>query len=320
MREQQPNLMFRMNDESVNSGVTAASWTNDEHQEISDASWADEISAQEAPLAVRFPKNSPKNMLAAELQPDEQLKPCFIQKTGLNALVRAASPLIAIIIQLKREPKECDINILRQQMMQEIKQFEVQAKLDGVPAVTVLAARYVLCTAIDESVLITPLGNSGDWGVRSLLSTFHQDTWGGEKFFHVLERMCEDPAVNIDLLELMYICLSLGFKGKFRVLKGGQEQINAMRAHLYRIIQRERGGCERELSTQWRSKASATGQTRPIPVWRVLTGTLIIVTAIFSGFSTVLYQKAAPLSEQLKTLVQPYTATQPNKDNERNQL
>lgn len=294
MREQH-NLMFRMPDDQSNYSGSAL-WADPETSASS--------SSAGLPLSQRMP--APEDLVS------EQIKPSFIQKSGRTALLRAASPLIAILIQLKREPKECDMTRLRQQMIHEVKQFELQAKADGLSGVTVLAARYVLCTVIDEGVLTTPLGNSGDWGVKSLLSTFHQDTWGGEKFFQVLDRMCEDPAVNIELIELMYLCLSLGFKGKYRVLKNGQEQLQTIRAHLYRIIQRERGSCERELSRNWVSRVQQRGTTRALPIWRILTVTAVLALAIYAGFSTVLYQHATPLSQQLQTLVQPYTEATPS--------
>ena len=72
---------------------------------------------------------------------------------------------------------------------------------------TVLAARYVLCTFLDEIVLGTPWGSESVWSTQSLLSSFHNETWGGEKFFLILDSMLQDPAGNINLIELMYVCL-----------------------------------------------------------------------------------------------------------------
>ncbi|WP_206197454.1 type IVB secretion system protein IcmH/DotU, partial [Pseudomonas viridiflava] len=80
-----------------------------------------------------------------------------------------------------------------------------------------LAARYVLCTVLDEAVLTTAWGSSSNWSTMSLLSHFHQETFGGEKFFQLLERLGSNPARHLHLLELMYLCLALGLKGKYRV-------------------------------------------------------------------------------------------------------
>ncbi len=57
-----------------------------------------------------------------------------------------------------------------------------------------MAARYALCTVIDEAVLNTPWGAQSDWAGQSLLVTFHRESGGGDKFFRVLERVIGEPA------------------------------------------------------------------------------------------------------------------------------
>ena len=52
-----------------------------------------------------------------------------------------------------------DVAGLRRNALDEINQFEEQARSARVPNEVVLAARYVLCAALDEAVLSTPWGN-----------------------------------------------------------------------------------------------------------------------------------------------------------------
>ena len=75
-------------------------------------------------------------------------------------------------------------------------------------------ASYFLCSLIDETVLNTPWGNQSNWGHHSLLIQFHNEAWGGERFFQILDRLKQQPAQGLNLLELAYLCLSLGFEGK----------------------------------------------------------------------------------------------------------
>jgi type VI secretion system protein ImpK len=51
------------------------------------------------------------------------------------------------------------------------------------------------------------------WSRHSLLVTFHNETWGGEKFFQLLAKLAQNPQQHAHLLELMYYCLALGFEG-----------------------------------------------------------------------------------------------------------
>ncbi|MFO7844848.1 MAG: DotU family type IV/VI secretion system protein, partial [Bacteroidales bacterium] len=45
-----------------------------------------------------------------------------------------------------------------------------------------------------------------------MVGTFHRETVGGDRFYDLLARLEKEPANNIDLLEFMYMCLSLGFE------------------------------------------------------------------------------------------------------------
>jgi len=105
----------------------------------------------------------------------------------------------------------------------------------------VMAARYVLCTVVDEAVVTTPWGNESEWSQMSLLSSFHNETFGGEKFFQLLDRLSKNPVKHLPMLELMYLCLSLGFEGKYRVQARGMLELEGIRDALYRQIRQLRG-------------------------------------------------------------------------------
>ena len=63
----------------------------------------------------------------------------------------------------------------------------------------------------------------------------------------------------------MYLCASLGFEGRYRVLPRGSAALTELRDGLYRGIRQRRGEFERELSPQWRgidTGGTAAGQAR----------------------------------------------------------
>ena len=86
---------------------------------------------------------------------------------------------------------------------------------------------------LDEAIATTPWGAGGAWAKQSLLVTFHNEVSGGEKFFSLLQRVGEDARGNVDLLELMYLCLAFGFQGKYRVVEGGRSQLDELRERLF---------------------------------------------------------------------------------------
>ena len=96
---------------------------------------------------------------------------------------------------------------------------------------------------LDEAAADTPWGGAGIWGRHSLLAEFHNEASGGEKVFQLMARLAEKPEANLDLLELIYATITLGFEGRYRVIDNGRMQLEAVRARLAQVI---RGGIELE--------------------------------------------------------------------------
>ncbi len=164
----------------------------------------------------------------------------------------------------------------------------------------VASARYAICTALDETVLSTPWGSESVWSTHSLLTTFHQEAWGGEKFFQILDRLKTDVMANIDLLEVMYLCLSLGFEGKFKIQERGHVQIASVRDELYRLIRQARGEIERSLSPNWHGVEDRRNPlARYVPLWVVATVLITVLLGLFISFRFTLSRSTQPIDEVL---------------------
>ena len=206
--------------------------------------------------------------------------------SGINPLVAAANPLLNIIPQLRGSLTHPNSSGLRDSLAQGVREFEAQARAEGASTETAIAARYALCTLIDETAASTPWGVSGAWAQHGLLAMFHGETEGGEKFFQLLARLAENPHAHRDVLELMYVCLQLGFEGRYRIMDGGQRQLEAIRRRLLAIIRKERGEPERELSPSWQG-AGQIVQARMtwLPVWVSAAVAALVLVAAYIGFT-----------------------------------
>lgn len=216
---------------------------------------------------------------------------------GLNPMVNAAAHLLLEVVRL-REGKENDVETLRARLEAEVRGFEANALASELDNSHVLAARYVLCTALDEAVTTSKLGADGEWSRLALLSTFHNETWGGEKFFQILDRCMQQPARNLYLLELMYLLLSLGFEGRYRLLDRGPIALESLRDKIYRQVRLLRGEPRPDLA-----KALPSGGVRDkiyayIPLWLIVAAVFFCLSATFWGFSFLLEQRAEPLLQQ----------------------
>ena len=197
---------------------------------------------------------------------------------GLNPLVQAATPLLVLAGQLRSTLSVPDVAGLRRQALEEIRRFEERARAAGVSNETVLAARYVLCAALDEAVLSTPWGAQSEWAQQTLLVALHREAWGGEKFFEMLDRISRDPARHIDLMELQYVCLAFGFTrqvpgaraGTLRARRSAARSVSEDPRH---IAGRRRRSCR----SRWRGLEDRRNPLiRYVPWWVVGAAALAI--------------------------------------------
>jgi type VI secretion system protein ImpK len=223
--------------------------------------------------------------------------------SGLNPLVAAANPLLDMLPQLRTSMQHPNPGGLRDSLAQAVREFETRARAAGTPSEQIVAARYAICTAIDEMAANTPWGASGAWAQHGLLALFHGEVAGGEKFFQVLARLAENPQANLDALELMYVCLQLGFEGRYRIVDGGQRQLEAVRQRLLEIIRKQRGDYERDLSPAWQG-VPGVGQARLfwLPLWVVAAVTALLLVGIYVGFTFSLSRASDTLAAGIASL------------------
>ena len=223
--------------------------------------------------------------------------------TGMNPLNAAASTLFSLIGRVRNRAQHANPAALRESVMAEIYAFENKALQTAVPAQTVKIAHYAICATIDDVVLNTPWGGQSIWAQQSIVGTFHKETHGGDRFFDLLARLEKEPAKNRDLLEFLYVCLSLGFEGRLRVENRGSEKHLSIRDGLARLIRAQRGAVEPDLSPRWKGVDIAH---RPLsawtPVWLVGGATVAAACLTFFVFSYALSGDTERLRGQLTAL------------------
>lgn len=225
--------------------------------------------------------------------------------SGINPLVTSAGSLLVLGAQLRSTLTQDRVDALKERIVGQLRQFEDRAYAQGIDRDTVLTARYLLCTYLDGAVMSTPWGSESGWTNQSLLSVFHNETWGGEKFFLILEQHQQMPSRSIDLLELIFICLALGFQGKYALSTGSMEQLTAIQDSLYRLISSQRGEFERDLSPHWEGvRDRRNALTRYVPMWVIGAVLGVLLLVIYSGFRFTVAQSNASIHDDLDRLIQ----------------
>lgn len=222
---------------------------------------------------------------------------------GMNPLVQLASPLLLLAVQLRHSVDLPDMPRLREQTVAQVRKFEQEAQTAGISTQTITAARYVLCTMLDESILNAPWGEQSGWAQKTLLVTFHSESYGGAKFFQILERLLADFSRHIDLIEMMYVCLVLGFGGRYAIEPGGRARLAEIQDDLYRRLRAQRTAPAEELSPHWHGIQDRRNPLiRYIPLWVVGAAAACILLGVFLFFFVRLNDTISPVSARLSEI------------------
>ncbi len=222
---------------------------------------------------------------------------------SINPLVSAAAPMLAAYSRIRVLPNHPNPHALRDSLADGVRAFETTARAAGLANEQVIAGRYVLCTLLDEAASGTPWGGSGIWAGQGLLVTFHNETWGGEKFFQLLTRVIQDPVGNRHLLELLAVSLYLGFEGRYKVQQNGAAQLETVRERVMDVLQQGAPRGDRELSPHWLGERAAGTRLRDgMPVWVVAAFTGVALAAVFFGLRLAVNARTDPTFASLQSI------------------
>ncbi|MDF0729251.1 type IVB secretion system protein IcmH/DotU [Pseudomonas entomophila] len=203
-----------------------------------------------------------------------------------NPMVDAAMPLFGLVIRLRTLDQLPNIEEVYTQVRNQVSTILEELRQHTYEPAHLLAYSYALCLHVDEAVMSRPWGKSSRWSQEPLLSVFHHETWGGEKFFTVLSRMLQEPQRYKDVLEFMYLCLCLGLKGKYGVAPRGDEALQSLIDKLYRVIRELRGPIpERACEPLTHVAPSNYRMNRQWPWWSPLaicTALMAVTYAVYS--------------------------------------
>ncbi len=218
--------------------------------------------------------------------------------SDVNVIVSAATPLLTLGINARSMSHHPDPKALYQQIAEDLKAIDLQLKNQGLPKESIITARYIICAYIDEMVMSTPWGGQSLWATRNLLMTFHKNNQGGTQFFDIINLLTQSPAMNLDLIELCYMILQLGFQGRYRISDTGSIELSGIQDNLYRIISTHRPAAPKQLSNHWRGavneeKTSLSGNKRLL----IAVGTSLLIAVLsYTGFVITLGQQSDPVA------------------------
>lgn len=144
--------------------------------------------------------------------------------------------LFLLAIKLKNSETNCDPQDLRKMILfltdiviKRCKECEFNEK-------TINQIVYPLICFIDETVLSNPGKCRESWLNNPLQLHLYGELNAGEKFYKMIDEIMNSEFVNSEILEIYYICLSLGFEGKYKLHNRVEREI--ITDKIYNIIKK----------------------------------------------------------------------------------
>lgn len=235
---------------------------------------------------------------------EEALRAKGLGKGGpTNPLLAAAANLLILFGRLRTGMVEMQAQPLMEHVTRELDQFEQNAVGRGADGHEAQVAKYALCGTADDIVQNLPGADRGVWIQYSMVARFFQRRDSGVGFFQEAEKAMQAPGQRFDLLELMLVCLSLGFEGQYRTAPNGAVELARIRSAIYETLRRVKARPDDDISIRW--SAVPLGNRRKfggIPMWVFAGIAAALLLGTFVTLSTLLNRDAKTLSTELTTL------------------
>lgn len=232
---------------------------------------------------------------------------------SVNPIISLASRIVSSAYYLKRPQPPAEILTVLNRFQAWLQSFQKEAEKAGYSHDEVVMAHYLLCAFIDDAALSTPWGVTSEWiqgGVTvrfASKSDWHQRNLPGQDFFEVLdqvEAISTRPGRthSIDLLELCYLLLSLGFKGRYSLDRGGEDSLQQLRERLFSHLEQLRGDISPALSAPYHSVEMDPAKSRRLPIWVALSFSCCVLLLVYFALLVSLSRHSDPLVLRVDSL------------------
>jgi type VI secretion system protein ImpK len=217
-----------------------------------------------------------------------------------NFIIASSSSVFKQLTHIQANYKLGTVHEVRETFIENINIFANNLSMYEIEDSEELVARYVLCTLVDELVNTTYFGRENDWSSNSLLNIFHNESYGGDNFFKLLDKFLKAPAKYIFMLEFMYVCLSLGFEGKYRLDNSKKYELMQLKDSLYKQIKIVKGRGSLKFYKQERASKTKHRLFYKMSYLVISLFTLIVLAIIYLGLSYNLEKQEVVFTTQIQ--------------------
>lgn len=132
-------------------------------------------------------------------------------------LTKLCTDIFIIVIRMRESEDLGDPAALRKLIFHYLKLFKSNCRTLKYSNTVISNAVYALVAILDETVLSVPGECRNFWITNPLQLELYGDNIAGEEFYLRLEKLVREAQKMRDVIEIYYLCLSIGFEGKYKL-------------------------------------------------------------------------------------------------------
>jgi len=180
-------------------------------------------------------------------------------------LVRFAGPIFDLILRLKAGIVQPS-HQLRPKIAKMLDDFEKRAERYRFNHKIIRVSKFALASFVDETVLTNNFPLKDEWEKYPLQLEYFKEQLAGNKFFKKLDAMLKQIDVTADAVEIYYVCMLLGFKGRYAVYE--QEKMLSTMQKTAKALLKVGKIVPTELSPNWLANDQPEPpKKRGMPIW-----------------------------------------------------
>jgi len=219
-----------------------------------------------------------------------------------KTLADISSECLMLILQLRATNDYGDPSTLKSKAVEMFDGFEQNSRSLGIDNEKIRQAKFALVAFLDETIISSNWLRKDEWLSEPLQIKLFDTFNAGEEFFTNLHNLRQRASSNKDVLEVYYLCLTLGFKGMYQLqspekLRRIVDDLNLeLHPELYNAID--------AISPNGKPKENFIQIVRGgIPFWIYPVSTIVIYIVFYFIMSLFISGKTEEIVESLKNLL-----------------
>lgn len=197
-------------------------------------------------------------------------------------LAELFAPCFTLILKLRASNQFGDPEVLRHRIVDLLDRTEREALSAGGAPETIQKAKFAIVAFLDETILSSDWPQKEEWINTPLQLELYDQYDAGEVFFDHLHSFLDSPNAHAEELEVYYLCMALGFKGKYRLHE--QEKLRELIERTSQTLSDLRDGTVEELAPHGTPRDQvATEVKSKVPTWVIGAAAVLVGVLLYAG-------------------------------------